>query len=266
MVKQAQTILRKKSFGIRYVQKTDIHNAYGSLKYDKVIAQIKKDIPSAHWIIVLLQALSDYAPDNHLIIGGYLDAWLFNYCMSFALRYILSLGNYRRNKFYPWVINVSSYMDDFALYGRNKSSLAKAVKSLSGFLLDKFGLEIQLKENIIEFMSFKQEHERRKAKNNGCPCLDMGGYKIHRSYTTIRPKIFIRARRQYLRAWQEVQKYGTFRLSRANKLIAYYGYFKQTCSQNIYSKYHVEFLLNMARNIKSFWSKRNSKSKKVRAI
>lgn len=40
------------------------------------------------------------APGGHLIIGGYLDAWLFNFVMSYAIRYLYTLGSTRRGKRY----------------------------------------------------------------------------------------------------------------------------------------------------------------------
>lgn len=259
--RQLERYLRRTGLKIAYAQKTDVHQAYGSLKYSSVIALIAKDVPSAHWILTVLDALAGYAPDGHLIIGGYLDAWLFNYAMSFALRYVNSCGKTRRGKFIPHVIRNVSYMDDFGLLGRSKADLKKAVKLLDAFLQMQLGVHLKLKEHLIEFMSYKEEHTRKRQKNCGCPCIDMGGYKVHRGYTTIRPRIFIRTRREYLRAWQEVQQNGTFRLVRACKLIAYYGYLVQTDSARIRKKYHVDYLFKMACHIKSFWAKRFSRQK-----
>ena len=264
--RQIERYLHRKGLGIVYAQKTDIYHAYGTLQYDVAINLIIGDVPSAKWIIVLLDALSRYAPDGHLIIGGYLDAWLFNYVMSFALRYISSRGKIRRKEFLQYVIRTVSYMDDFGLFGRSKYDLIKSVKILKNYLQEKFKVQLKLKEHIIKFMSYKEERERKHNKNKGCTCIDMGGYKVHHGYTTIRPRIFIRTRREYLRAWKEATENGTFRLARANKLIAYYGYIKQTDSALVKQNYHVDYLFKMARKIKSFWAKRFSKEKHERML
>lgn len=260
LMRQVQRYLRRKSLGIKCVQKTDVYHAYGSLQYSVIINLIEKDIPSAHWILTLLRSLATYAPDGHLIIGGYLDAWLFNYAMSYALRFLDACGKYRRGKRLPYVERTPSYMDDFSLLGRSKSDLEKAVKKLDAWFRSNLGIRLQLKEHLVRFMSYEQERTRKHQKNKGCPCLDVGGYKIHRGYTTIRPRIFIRLRRQFLRAWREIQANGTFRLGRANKIIAYYGYLKQTDSAAFCKEYHVAEIVKMARRIKSFWARRFAKN------
>lgn len=45
------------------------------MRYDVAIRQIRKEIPSAEWILALLEALAQKAPSGHLIIGGYAAAW-----------------------------------------------------------------------------------------------------------------------------------------------------------------------------------------------
>lgn len=87
--KHVVKILRKKSSNIRYAKKTDVTHAYETTMYSVIIEVIKKEIPSATWIITLLKALARMSPEGCLIIGGYLDAWLFNYLMSYVLRYAL---------------------------------------------------------------------------------------------------------------------------------------------------------------------------------
>lgn len=58
------------------------------------------EIPKARYAIGLLKYLKSVAPGGHLIIGGYLDAWLFNFAMSYAIRYLYTLGSTRRGKRY----------------------------------------------------------------------------------------------------------------------------------------------------------------------
>lgn len=165
-----------------------------------------------------------------------------------------------------YVICSVSYMDDFGLFGRSKYDLMKSVKILKNFLQTKFKVQLKLKEHIIKFMSYEEERLRKHCKNRGCPCIDMGGYKIHHGYTTIRPRIFVRTRREYLRAWREVRENGTFRLQRACKLIAYNGYIEQTNSELVCKNYHVSYLFKMACKIKSFWAKRYNCERRERIL
>ena len=59
----------------------------------------------------------------------------------------------------------------------------------------------------------------------------MAGYVMHRTYTTVRPGIFKRARRQYMRAGQTWKRSHFIPLYRSYRLISYNGYFKGTKSR-----------------------------------
>ena len=266
LLKKAEKYIRNHSLEIAVCQKTAVEKGYGTLMYNVIIDMIEKEIPSAKWIIVLLKALSEYAPGGHLIIGGYLDAWLFNYAMSFALRFVQTCGKTRRGKFIAHVKKDVSYMDDFGLFGKSESSLRKTVKILNSWMQENLGVKLKIKENMIHFMSYAEERKRKKAKNRGCPCLDMGGYKIHRGYTTIRPGIFKRTRREFTRGWEEIQRFGTFHLQRAKKIMAYNGYLDWTDSKMVIKKYHVKEVVEMAKHVISYWSRRSSIEKQKRKV
>lgn len=89
---QAHRYLLKETVGVRYIQKTDVVHAYATLKYQVCVDILKKEIPKAKAAIVLLEYLGRIAPDGHLIIGGYIDAWLFNFTMSYAIRDLYAQG------------------------------------------------------------------------------------------------------------------------------------------------------------------------------
>ena len=81
-----------------------------------------------------LMALARNAPGGHLIIGGYLDAWLFNFAMSYAVRYVLSLCKERRGKKVPMVVRVVTHMDDFGLLGRREADIKSATRKLARWM------------------------------------------------------------------------------------------------------------------------------------
>lgn len=227
--------LRRKNLNIQHGKKTDVSNAYGSLMYLVVIAFIAKAIPAARWILCTLYALARVAPDGHLIIGGYLDGWLFNLAMSYAVRYVLSLEKERRGQRRRLVCRVVTHMDDFGLLGSRKADVVSAARKLARWMERNLGLHLKLGAEV-DFLSTKEEHRRRKASSparRGCPALDMGGFRVHRTYTTVRKCIFRRVRRAYLRAGADIAAGKPIQLKRAQRAGSYYGYFKHTASRRV---------------------------------
>lgn len=268
---QAKHYLHRNGLGIRYIQKTDVYHAYASTQYSIVTGLIRREIPRAKKTIRLLEFLGMLAPGGSLIIGGYLDAWLFNYAMSYALRELSGYGHERRGKVTFYVQKAETYMDDFGLMASTKSGLKKAVKKLLRWMNENLNLQLKLSTDIIALYPSEEENRRRKEKRaskRACPGLDMGGYVIHRTYTTIRSRNFIRARRQWLRGWKDLQEKGTLPLYRAQKIIAYNGFVKQTNSMNIRNKYHTTKLLEAAKRVVSYYGRKEGRERedKVNAV
>ena len=226
--------LRRKALGIKYARKLDIRHAYENTKAGVIMGILKKEIPAAKWLLLLVEALLNMSPRGCLIIGGYLDAWLFNLVMSYILRYMLSLEKVRRSTRQRLVVALVAYADDVAIMGRRLADLRSAARTAAKWTLKTFGLTFKPGGDEVAFLSIEEEHRRRhltRPAARGCPGLDIVGFVIRRTYTTVRRAIFRRARRQYLRAGREVDKSGTVPLFRAYKLASYYGYFTQTNSR-----------------------------------
>ena len=257
--------LRRKRLNINFAVKTDIVHAYASVKYLDVIKFLKREIPSAKWIIKLLTFLSILAPDGHLIIGGYIDAWLFNLMMSYAIRDLMKQGYMRRGKFHPYVVRVVTYMDDFTILTSTRIGAKKAIRYLSKWLHTNLLLTIKQTTSIFVLDTMEEERRARclaRPSSRGCPAVDMGGFMIHRTYVTIRPRIFKRIARCFSRAWRELQNTGTIQRQRAAVIISRYGYFKQTTSKYLRCKYHVDEILRMAKKVNSFWSRLRARETK----
>lgn len=232
--RQVQRFLRRKALGIKYARKLDIRHAYENTKAGVIMGILKKEIPAAKWLLLLVEALLNMSPRGCLIIGGYLDAWLFNLVMSYVLRYMLSLEKVRRGTRQRLVVALVAYADDVAIMGRRLADLRSAARTAAKWTLKTFGLTFKPGGDEVAFLSIEEEHRRRhltRPAARGCPGLDIVGFVIRRTYTTVRRAIFRRARRQYLRAGREVDKSGTVPLFRAYKLASYYGYFTQTNSR-----------------------------------
>lgn len=250
--------LRRKGLGIRCAKKTDVKKAYPSLLYAVVIGIIRREIPRARWIFETLKALARNAPGGHLIIGGYLDAWLFNFVMSYAVRYVLSLGKERRGQKVPLVVRVVTHMDDFGLLGRREADIKSATRKLARWMEKELHLTLKPGKET-KFLSVEEEHHKRKESSpakRGCPCLDMGGFRMHRTYTTVRKCIYLRARRSYLRAGKDARRRGRMDIRRAYRIGSYYGYYKNTASRRARERLDVDKLTFLAGRTVSRYKKR----------
>ena len=140
--RKIERLLRKKFRGNVAVIKGDITKAYPSVTVDTVMRLLKRDIGKNKVLLWYLEALMSNYPDNHLCIGGYLPAWLFNYVMSYVIRYICDQVQIRRGKRHRLVYAVVCYADDFTVYG-DISKLRKAMKKATTWANDNFGLKIK---------------------------------------------------------------------------------------------------------------------------
>ena len=99
------------------------------------------------------------------------------------------------------------FMDDILLIGSSRENLIVAVNMITVYAKEFLHLDIKDKWHIMEL------------GKEGCS-IDMMGYVIHRSgKISIRPKIFIRARRMVLRT-----RYGGT-MKQYKRLASYKGYF-----------------------------------------
>lgn len=92
--------------------------------------------------------------------------------------------------------------------------------------------------------------------------MDMMGYVVHRTYITIRPKIFLRARRAYLRAAAELERTGRIRLFRCYRITSYYGPFKQSDSRKAQENLHVQELVKIAKQTIAAAARKRAAAKK----
>ena len=232
--------------------KLDVVSAYQSLKYSTVIGLIEREVPRAKEVLTLLKFVETIAPDGHLIIGGYIDAWLFNFAMSYAVRESYRSGSVRRGKRINDVTRCATYMDDILLLTPSIKGAKAAIRSISRYLDKELGLQIKRTSGIVKLFSIEEERNRKLSKRKllrGVPMIDMAGYRISRTHTSIRARTFKKLRRQYIRAWREYTNELTTSERRARAIISYHGYLKETDSYGIALKYHDAELTEMAKRI-----------------
>ena len=246
--RKIERLLRKKFHGKVVALKGDVTKAYPSVTIPVVMEMLRRDIGKNKVLLWFLGALMSNYPGNHLCIGGYLPAWLFNYVMSYVLRYIYEQAQIRRGKRNRLVYAIVCYADDFTIYG-DVSKLKKAMKKATIWAHDKFGLKIKDIWQFYQVASFDDEREnleeRRKGSKKRTPGVDMMGYVVRRRYTTIRGRVFRRIRRQVLRAWEDFKAKGFIPWWRACRIAAYKGWIKHSNSLKFRMKYCFDKLFKM---------------------
>ncbi|MFR2881282.1 MAG: Reverse transcriptase (RNA-dependent DNA polymerase) [Lachnospiraceae bacterium] len=246
--RKIERLLRKKFHGKVVALKGDVTKAYPSVTVPIVMEMLRRDIGKNKVLLWFLGALMSNYPGNHLCIGGYLPAWLFNYVMSYVLRYIYEQAQIRRGKRNRLVYAIVCYADDFTIYG-DVSKLKKAMKKATIWAHDKFGLKIKDIWQFYQVASFDEEREnleeRRKGSKKRTSGVDMMGYVVRRRYTIIRGRVFRRIRRQVLRAWGDFKAKGFIPWWRACRIATYKGWIKHSNSLKFRMEYCFDKLFKM---------------------
>lgn len=245
-----ERILRKQHKEKLEAVKSDIKKAYPSVTVNCVMELLERDIGKNKTLLWFLRALMSNYPGRHLCIGGYLSAWLFNYVMSYVLRYMLSQYQERRGKKKRLVAAVVCYADDSIIFGR-ASQLKKVMKKTSQWAERELGLKIKNAWQLTRISDFAAEKannaERKAGSRKRTQGVDMMGYVVRRTHTIIRGRVFLRMRRQLLRAAQDIAIRGTIPWWRAVKLTAYKGWMKYSDSTALRIKYKTAALFGIAR-------------------
>lgn len=246
--RKIERLLRKKFHGKVVALKGDVTKAYPSVTVPIVMEMLRRDIGKNKVLLWFLGVLMSNYPGNHLCIGGYLPAWLFNYVMSYVLRYIYEQAQIRRGKRNRLVYAIVCYADDFTIYG-DVSKLKKAMKKATIWAHDKFGLKVKDIWQFYQVASFDEEREnleeRRKGSKKRTPGVDMMGYVVRRRYTIIRGRVFRRIRRQVLRAWTDYKTMGFVPWWRACRIAAYKGWVKYSNSLKFRMEYCFDELFKL---------------------
>lgn len=246
--RKIERLLRKKFRGKVSVIKGDIQKAYPSVTVELTMNMLRRDVGKNKVLLWFLGALMSNYPGDHLCIGGYLQAWLFNYVMSYVLRFLYEQAQIRREKRHRLVYAIVCYADDFSIYG-DLSKLKKAMKKATVWAQDKLGLTIKKVWQFYHIASLEEEEknliERKNGSKKRTPGVDMMGYVVRRRYTIIRGRVFRRIRRQVLRAWEDFKTKGFIPWWRACRIAAYKGWIKHSDSLKFRMKYCFDKLFKM---------------------
>lgn len=267
--RKIEKLLRRKFKGKITAIKGDITKAYPSVTVEIVMYLLRRDIHKNKVLLWFLEELMKNYPDRHLCIGGYLPAWLFNYVMSYVLRYIYEQKQIRREKKKKLVYAIVCYADDFLILG-DMSKLKKAMKKATKWAHDKFGLKIKNAWQFYQLASLTKEKENLKLRQCGYKKrtigIDMMGYVVRRRCTIIRGRVFKRIRRQIIRAWNDFKTRGNVPWWRACKIIAYKGWIKHSNSARLIEKYNLKELFKICQKSASKHGKEIANEQRILLI
>lgn len=160
--RQNERILRRMLHNKTDAAKCDVKKAYPSTTVECVMNLLRRDIGKNKPLLWLVEAVMANYPDGVLLIGGYLPCWLFNYVMSYVLRYILSHRKVRRGKSFKMILAICCYADDITVYGRI-SNLTKVMKDTTRWAKETLGLTIKSAWDIITLRPLMPSANRTSA-------------------------------------------------------------------------------------------------------
>lgn len=203
--------LRRDRKNIKYCLKLDIKKYYPHINNSILKQKFREKIkdPEALWLI-------DSIIDSHaegLPIGNYTSQWWANFYLEELDHYIKEV---LRVKYYL------RYMDDMALFGRNKKELHRIRKLIAEFISP---MGLTLKENWQVF------------KVDARP-VDFLGFRFYRNKTTLRRRNSLRIRRRV----KKVYRKGKVTVNDARAILSYLGWIKHSNSRwffNVYIKPYI---------------------------
>lgn len=235
----------------RYYGKADVKKCFQSLSRRVIMRLLRRDIRKNATLLWLVDSLlSTYWRIENgkvvilgLVIGTLLSQWLCNYALSYLFRYVQGLRRTQRRRGeireVKLVYHILFYMDDIFVTGLRAADVQSALRKAATWAKKMLGISLHDEFKILGF-----------ATN----AVDMMGYVIGYESTTIRARIFLRARRHYLRAAVWLRHNKRLTLRRAQNVISYYGYFKNSDSTHIKAKLNVETIFAVAKRNVSFYT------------
>lgn len=236
---------RKDPKGTKYYDKMDVRKCFESIEHSTIRKLLERDIkknPTLIWFVCALVATYD----KGLSIGSFLSQWLCNYVMSYLYHYASEqLYKVRRGQRKNLIAHIAMFMDDILITGSSKRDVKIAARAMERFMREELGLTIK-----------PNHHIKQTAKEP----IDMMGFVVDIQATTIRARIFVRARRAFIRAWRRMQAGLPIYLGNARRIVSYRGYFKHTDSIKIAKKLHVKQVHRAARRTISIIAKKGERN------
>ena len=193
----------------RYYVKLDIKKCFPSMRLETFMKFFRRDCGNQAILWLWERLLSSHRVQDYkgFMIGALPSESAAQYLLSFLYRYATGLHKERRGKQVKLISHALYFMDDQVYFGSNRKDLKMAVRQIIKFAKDELGINIKPNWQICCI--------------DDTP-LDTMGFLIHAdAVITVRPRVFIRARRTILRYLRT----GRMTIEQARRLCSYKGYF-----------------------------------------
>lgn len=190
-----------------YFVHLDVRKCYPSIKADVVMRILRRYVRSPDVLYLCETLLATYG--GGLEIGSYFSLRMAQLVLSFGYHAVENMHKVRRGCNVPMVAHQLWYADDIYLFSQDKRNLRSAARQLQRLLLKDFGLHVK---------------PWKVCRVSDDEPVDVVGFTVRRNRVTLRPTLFLRARR----AFRKYRRAPT--LGRARRVASYYGWFKNTDS------------------------------------
>lgn len=193
----------------KYYVKLDIKKCFPSMRLETFMRFFKHDCGNRAILWLWEELLKSHRVQGYegFMIGALPSESAAQYLMSFLYRYATGLHKERGGKQTKLISHALYFMDDQIYFGSNRKDLKMAVKKIIKFANEELGINIKPNWQICCI--------------DDTP-LDAMAFVIHAdAVVTVRPRVFIRARRMLLRFIRTRR----MTIEQARRLCSYKGYF-----------------------------------------
>lgn len=255
MLDYNKRIVQRHPRNSKYVAAIDIKKFYPSIPQKRLIAALERKIKDKKFLLLLAVTMACYKPGlkyalEHnlspydivgenvgLHIGFVTSQWEGNFYLEPLDRFILSLDGVKYE---------CRYMDNIYFYGSNKRKLRRALKAINSFLDSELGLRIKEDWQIYPV--------------NSRPVSTVG-YRIYRDHTDIKPRNFLRIKRQSGRIQKKIKNNIPIPPQQAASFLGKTACLKFCNSQKVKEKYVYPIGERRLRKIISNEAKRKNKER-----
>lgn len=217
-----------------YHVKADVRKCYPSISHGVVMRILRKYVRSAD-VLYLCETLLATYDGGGLEIGSYFSLRMAQLVLSSAYHFIEGLHKERRGRRIALVSHQMWHMDDLILLGQDKRNLKAAMRALARYMRDELGLELK---------------PWKVAKTSEAEPLDMGGFVVRERRTTLRPSLFLRARR----AFRRFKRHPSIAL--AHRCCSYWGWLLHSDSDGFIQGNRIHRLMRKACGIITTYDRR----------
>ena len=240
--KKIERWIRKDYKNSRYYYKCDIKKYYPSVNIKNLEKFLHRDIKCDDILYVIHFLLGTYK--GGLCIGSYLSQYLANYYISYAYHHITENSFSIRRRKNGDIVRVNNathvlfYMDDIIIFSGSVKRLERAVKDFKRYITDVLLLTIKENDGVFRTRTTK---------------VDMMGYCVSIKNTIIRPRIFKKIRRLFLRVKGRTENLS---LHISRRILSHYGWLKHSDLYPFCKRFKIKTIVGRAKKVVSYYDKR----------